>query len=330
MNNKIFAMVAALLMVLTMVTPALADMGSVSTVNNVAPVIDCDSFAMEIASSTGDLLWDGAGNGVRGALADPYMVDGETLSFTVDVSDTNGESDLETTGTIAVGFFRSTADETDWSNAELVYKLGVDRATMGDSDINEVTFIADKILNEGLDGEYVVYVGASDSFSENPETDGWFFFGDYADDQCLVATIYMNPLTGLTIVDGNDNTFANINFGAQDPGTTDVLAEQNTIKVTNSGDFGAIQDILVRTDDMTKAGIYLGNSIIPAGNMFLTSQGVSAGIDMGNFDMSTEEQPGAKNVPNGDNWMFDLDLDFPATLADGAYEGQFIIIAELL
>ncbi len=64
--NKSLVSIVALIVVLTMASPALADsMGTESFVNNVALEIDCESFSMKIVSPSEDVLWNASDDSVR-------------------------------------------------------------------------------------------------------------------------------------------------------------------------------------------------------------------------------------------------------------------------
>ncbi len=100
MNKLLVTLLLALLLALLPVTPLLAaeegtggSAGSGTDIENVAPVIEEGSLVVQITDNEG-IAWGWGGGSNPGDRAAPYILKGERLSFTLEVTDANGAADL--------------------------------------------------------------------------------------------------------------------------------------------------------------------------------------------------------------------------------------------
>jgi hypothetical protein len=100
MNKTWLTLLLVLLVALLPVSPLLAaeegtgePVGSGTEVENVAPVIEEGSLVVQIVDNEG-VAWGWTAGGNSGDRAMPYILKGEQLQITLDVSDANGEDDL--------------------------------------------------------------------------------------------------------------------------------------------------------------------------------------------------------------------------------------------
>ncbi len=316
MDKRVFVLaglIAALLCV-----PALAStqqQTSVTTnVQNVAPHIYNGTFKTQIKTIQGSVVYESIGNYITPNLLRtnaiiPYAFYGEGISFSVKVSDQNGEGDLDN-GDVKIVLDPDYPHVNDGD--EIVLQAGYNPATVGDSDQYNLTFQKDWTVGN-QHGLYYVYVMATDEH------------GLAADDNAVcVGRIFLNPAVGI------DVNVTSLTFGNVVPGETNVLANESPIVVNNTDPdhVGMMLAIGISTTDLTNQD---GGGQIPASNMWANIVSVNNMTTNYNVTMSNSAQviltypgiyPGQNNA-----LMFNMYMNVPTPLVSGTYTGSATIYA---
>lgn len=332
--KKIFALIMATLIMAILAVPALGAPTNAGA-TDVKPKIVAGTWNLTVISPSISLPsigygieWNTASTATkeRKDLDTPYAQTGETLTFQVDASDGNGESDLMYDGSVKVYISK---DKTINDNIDVNVSLGYLSTSVGGTNSDQLktlTFRKDWIVADNFSkGKYYLLVRAYDACKQN------------ASDTFEAGCIYLNPGTNISVyknVVGGVNTTTNsldsINFGNNPPGSVGVAALENIIAVKNmevtnlTANEGAILDIFVKTDDLTSTNG--GNGRILASSMKLdqNADGYSGSPD---FAMDTIPKLGKDNLKYNTEWDFQLFLDYPDALPQGNYGGAFYITA---
>ena len=231
-----------------------------ATVDNLKPVVNCSSYEMVIRTVQGIKVYEyknttGVTPGLlRSDALEAYAYTGEGVTFYVNVSDPNGEQDLQTNGA-GVDFLLVPQGQSP-SNPTYVIHAGFDTSTSGDADLTTLTFYAQWTVPAGAYGCFDVYVKATD---KHGACTGYIKKGK----------IFLNPMIGINVTKDNDAypaPFTGLSFGNVNPGDTNVPATENVVTIHNIDPDGVGTKIavFVSATSMTQAG---GTGIIPAENI---------------------------------------------------------------
>ncbi len=296
-------------MIATLAAPAMGDPATNAGVSNIEPEIVDGTWKLTVSTTDDGIEWtnDPARTvaGQRGSLTVPYVQVGETLTFEIDALDENGESDIQYAGAVEVAI----STDATFENTDPRVSLGFLDASVGDSNIQQLSFKKDWIVTTFATGEYYLLVRAQDSAGA-------------LSDVYNAGTIFIAPVSIIGVykdVESSPVALTGIDFGTNAPGTT-APANENTIGVKNLCTGNAIIDVFVKTDDLTRASAG-GTGRIPADEMDLTA----VALGNGDLKMSTFDQLGSDDLENNDQWEFNLALNYPATIPVGTYAGAFYI-----
>ncbi len=231
-----------------------------ATVNNLPPVVNCSSYELLIKTVQGAKVYEYKNtsgvtpNLLRSDALEAYAYTGEGVTFYVNVSDPNGEQDLQTNGA-GVDFLLVPHGQSP-SNPTYVIHAGFDSTTSGDADLTTLKFYAQWTVPAGAHGDFDVYVEARD---KHGACTGPIYKGK----------VFLNPMIGMNVTKDNDATptpFTGLSFGNVNPGDTNVSADENVVTIHNIDPDGVGTKIavLASATSLTQAG---GTGIIPAENI---------------------------------------------------------------
>ncbi|ACX72518.1 conserved hypothetical protein [Methanocaldococcus vulcanius M7] len=231
-----------------------------ATVSNLPPVVNSSSYEMTIKTVQGVTVYEYrntsgvAPNLLRSDAYVPYAYTGEGITFYVNVSDPNGEQDLQTNG--AGVDFLLVPEGQNPANPAYVIHAGFDPTTSGDSDLSTLKFYAQWTVPAGSHGCFDVYVTARD---KHGVCTGPIYKGK----------VFLNPMIGINVTKDNDATpapFTGLSFGNVTPGQQNVSAEENVVSVHNldPDNVGTKVGVFVSATSLAQVG---GTGIIPAENI---------------------------------------------------------------
>ena len=222
--------------------------------------------------------------GVTRDYTTPYGFTGESIDFTIDVTDANGASDIATVELILSEDTTISADDTV---VPLTYIADVDSTT--------ATFGAAWTV-PSTSGLKHVLVNATDSAGLAAINNG-----------IEVGEIFQNPLMGFEIKDGSATALTTVSFAESVPGTNDVPSDQNTIQIINTDPDGVGMRIKV---SVVATAMTDGTNEIPVSNI---------GVDDTPLAVTPTEIDSA--IDPLESASHNFKLDYPAGLVAGTYQG---------
>ncbi|ADC70208.1 conserved hypothetical protein [Methanocaldococcus sp. FS406-22] len=289
-----------------------------ATVANLNPIINCSSYELVIKTVEGLKVYEYKNttgvtpNLLRSDALEAYAYTGEGVTFYVNVSDPNGEQDLQTNGA-GVDFLLVPQGGSP-ANPTYTIHAGFDPATSGDDDLTTLTFYAQWTVPAGAHGCFDVYVKARD---KHGACTGPIYKGK----------IFLNPMIGMNVTKDNDASpapFTGLSFGNVNPGDTNVPANENVVTIHNIDPDGVGTKIavFVSATSLTQAG---GTGIIPAENIkahLLKANGnpISGTVTLQNNVKVLLWQPLEPCHANALEVNFTLDV--PTPLPSGCYGGS--------
>ncbi len=316
MDKKVFILVCVLVSLLSMPVFGAVTQQQTSvttTVQNVEPYIHNNTFVMQIYTVQNYKVYEVVGGLaapglIRTNATVPYAFYGEGVYFKINVSDQNGEGDLDN-GDVKVVL------DPDYpyvgNGNEIILQAGYNPSTVGDGDQYNLTFQKDWTVGNQY-GLYYIYIMAADEHSLAAD-----------DNTICVGKIFLNPAVGI------DANTTSITFGNVNPGDTNVMAQESPIVVNNTDpdNVGLKVIVGISTTDLTNQN---GGGQIPASNMrahIIQANGITYDY---NVTMSSSAQitlfdflkPGQSNA-----LMFDMYLNVPSPLVSGTYSGSATIYA---
>lgn len=251
---------------------------------NVPPSIDDTSFAIKIIAE--EEVYPA---GDRAAATIPFAFTGEDVVFTIDITDDNGEEDIED----AVTIFLSGDESVDAGDISLPMDA-VESTKDGD-----VRLTVTKTWNVPAYeyGKKNILVTAMDSGGLSANNDG-----------IKVGEVFVNPQIGFEITSGTGEDIGSIQFSEGAPGTTNVSAQDSIqIKNIDPDGVGMSVNVLVQGEDLVNQNV---TGSIPIANMKVDGS-----------PMSTALQTINENQAPGESSTHAFSLDYPLPLPTGNYVG---------
>jgi hypothetical protein len=298
MKKLLITLVLAALLALYPAAPLLAgeeepggSVGSGTGVENVAPVIEEGSLVVQIVDNEG-VAWGWSAGGNTGDRAMPYILKGEQLQITLDVSDANGEADL--TGMV------------------VTMRLGPDIPFSGtlvattidpDAGISKGTYSGNLTVDDSVaTGKYDITIDVADPASATDTYD---------------PTIYepgadiLKPALSL-VVDKTDVLFPECN-----PGDLGIASSDNPVSLTPLAVIGEEHIPVVFSLSHSGVDMINGDNIIPASAfVWSTTDNITSN------SLDTLRQIIASGVPEGTTIEVYYWLNVPVPLAAGDYAGR--------
>jgi hypothetical protein len=288
MNKTWLIFLMALLVALLPVMPALAD-----EPENVAPVIEEDSLVFQIVNDGGIAWgWSADGSPNPGYRTLPYILNGERLYFQLEVSDANGEADLNgmmvyldlAPGLYFIGSLVSTTIDAD---------AGIYRGLYSGEAVADERIPAGKA---DLTIEVIDPAGADDFF--NP-----MLYEPNAD--------ILKP--DISLIENAPSVI----FPESGPGDTGIVATGNPVLLTPQAVIGEEHIPVVFTILHSGTDMVSGNDTIPVGSIVW---GITDNIT--DDSLSGDEQIIASDVAEGTAVEVYYWLNVPSSQPDGDYSGR--------
>ena len=265
---------------------------------NVLPSIDDASFAIKIMAE--EEVYPA---GDRASATIPFAFTGEDIVFTIDVTDDNGEEDIAD----AVTIFLSDDESVDGGD------ISVPADAVESTKDGDVRLTVTKTWNVPASeyGEKNILVTANDSGGLSADNNG-----------IKVGTVFINPQIGFEITSNSsteeDNGSMRIQFAEGAPGTTNVSAYQNPIRIKN----------------IDPDGVGMRIKVLVQGND-LANQNKAGSISIANMKvdgtpMSTALQTIVDNLAPGISNTHEFSLDYPVPLPAESYLGTVTFEIEAL
>lgn len=251
--------------------------------SNVPPHIDNASFNMEIIAEK-----EVYPTGERANATIPFAFTGENITFTIDVTDNNGEEDIA-----AVTIFLSedeTVNESDIS-------ISLDAAESTKNGDTRLTFTKSWNVPAFVYGRKNIFITVNDSGglpSDNNEI--------------KIGELFINPMIGFEIVNSTGGDVESIQFAESPPGTTNVSA-QDLIRIKNidPDSVGMKLKVLIKGTDLVNMN---GTGSISISNMKIDGKSMSTALQV--IDECLAPGESKKHV---------FSLDYPLPLPAGHYVG---------
>jgi hypothetical protein len=301
MKKTCLALLLTLLLLLLPVVPALAaeegsggSVGSGGTVENVAPVIEQGSLVVQIVDGEGVAWgWSAAAGNDSGDRTMPYILGGEQLHFELEVSDANGEDDLNAMQVIVhLG--------PDIFGTGSLVTLNIDP----DAGISKGTYAGNLVADDNMPtGKYDITIDATDPASATDTYDP-VIYEPGAD--------ILRPALSL-LVDKS-----NVLFPESRPGDEGIASTDNPVSLTPLAVIGDEHIPVVFSLSHTGVDMVNGGNVIPASSIVwaVTDSISSDGLS------SDYKQTIASGVSEGTTIQVYYWLNVPTPLATGDYSGQ--------
>jgi len=226
---------------------------------NVAPLINASSFH----------------------LTNKTVCIGESVGFSISVSDDNGFSDISSVMVVL-------SDDENMSENDILIQLNKVET------VNATTAIFSKVWAvEGEAGLKNIFITANDSNGLSASNNG-----------IKVGTIELNPMIGFEVKDGSGKDLTTINFPACPPGTPNVPSNQNPVRINNTG--GVAINVYIYGTDFNLTG---GDGKIPISNMKVNG-----------IPMNTTPQL-IMHIETKESSALNFSIDYPSALPPGTYKG---------
>ncbi|MCK5216989.1 MAG: hypothetical protein KAJ93_04345 [Methanosarcinales archaeon] len=216
----------------------------------------------------------------------PYGFTGESIGFTVDVTDNNGANDL----TEVILFI---SNDINIDNNDIKLTLTHKR-----EDVNSIkaTFENTWIIPSEIGRKYIV-ITASDSTG----------LSSYIN----AGEIFLNPLLGFEIKDGSGNSLTSIIFPSSFAGATDVAFDMNAIQIINTdpNNVGMKIRVSIRGTELIS-----DSNIIPVSNVKIDDMSLSQSLIVIDDAIDAE-------IPSKHNFY----IDYPVGIQPGTYHGTIKI-----
>jgi len=206
-------------------------------------------------------------------------------TFTIDVTDDNGASDIATVELVLSDDASISADDTVVPLTHVV-----------DLDATTATFGATWIV-PATSGLKHVLVNVTDSTGLAATNNG-----------IEVGEIFQNPLMGFEVKDGSGTALTTVSFAASAPGTNSVPSDQNTIQITNTDPDSVGMRIKV---SVVGTAMTNGANEIPVSNIWV--DGTPLSVTLTEIDSAINPLALASH---------NFKLDYPAGLVAGTYQGD--------
>ena len=259
---------------------------------NVPPAIDTASFVFSITAEAE--VYPG---GARATAAIPFAFTGEDIVFTIEVTDDNGEEDIED-GVMIVLSEDESVDADDIS-----IPLNAVESTK-DGDVR-LTFTKTWNVPADAYGEKNILVTAADSGGLSADNSG-----------TKTGVVFVNPQIGFEITTDTGEDVGSIPFAEGAPGTTDVSAQDSLrIKSLDPDGVGMNVTVLVQGEDLENQNA--------AGSIPIAKMKVDG------TPMSTALQTIDECLAPDESSTHSFSLDYPLPLPAGNYVGTvtFEIVA---
>jgi len=289
----IFALVTCVVIMLTLVSAETYNVTGRNTADvtfqseaiasNVPPHIDNASFSMEIIAEK-----EVYPTGERANATIPFAFTGENITFTIDVTDNNGEEDIA-----AVIIFLS-EDETVNESDISISLDAVESTKNGDT---RLTFTKSWNVPAFVYGRKNIFITVNDSGglpSDNNEI--------------KIGELFINPMIGFEIVNSTGGDVESIQFAESPPGTTNVSA-QSLIQIKNidPDSVGMKLKVLIKGTDLVNMN---GTGSISISNMKVDGKSMSTTLQV--IDECLAPSESKTHV---------FSLDYPLPLPAGRYVG---------
>ncbi len=261
---------------------------------NVPPAIDDTSFGMKIIAEK-----EVYPSGDRASATIPFAFTGEDVIFTIDVTDDNGEEDIQS----AVTIFLSDDESVDGGDVS-VSADAVESTKDGD-----VRLTVTKTWNVPASeyGKKIILITAEDSGGLSATNSG-----------IKVGEVFINPQIGFEITSSTEENIVSLQFAEYPPGTTDVSAYQNPIQIKNNDPDGVGMRIKV---------LVQGDALV---NQDRTGSISISNMKVDGASMSTALQTIDENLAPGESNTYEFSLDYPVPLPAGNYIGTVTFEIEAL
>jgi hypothetical protein len=264
----------------------------------VPPSIDDASFGMKIIAE--EEVYPA---GDRAAATIPFAFTGEDIVFTIDVTDDNGEED------IADGITIYLSDDESVDAGDISIPMDAVESTQNGDVRLTVTKTWNVLAYEY--GKKNILVTTEDSGGSSADNNG-----------IKVGAVFINPQIGFEITSGNstkeDNGSVRVQFAECPPGTTDVSAYQNPLRIRNIDPDGVGMRIKV---------LVQGNDLA---NQDRTGSISIANMNVDGTPMSTALQTIDESLAPGISNTHEFSLDYPVPLPAGNYIGTVTFEIEAL
>ena len=295
--------------------------GSTSaSVNNCAPIINCSSYSMNITTLQGFLVYEYSQTGgvtpslFRSNALVPYAFTGEGITFEVNVSDLNGESDLVGGDVMVILVDASNPYST------MSIHMGFDDATQGDADTTSLRYHTQWTV-PNVYGLYNVTIYAHDKNGANAVPNNIY-----------KGQIFLNPMVGINITGNNTGTptpFTGLSFGSVNPGQKNVPANENKITIHNTDPDNVGMQLAVAASATSLNSINAGQ-LIPASCLHANITKANGNPFIPPIYRQFQNnarillwQPLKPCMANA--LEMDVYLDVPSPLAPGSYSGSMSI-----